>query len=178
MKVKTLVLGMFGTNCYIIEKNDNVIIIDPADEARKIINAVGSKKVVGIVVTHYHPDHVGALEEIKNHYKVPVYDIKNLKIGDNSIKDFKFEVIHTPGHKNDLITLYFKEENMMFCGDFIFNGSIGRWDLEEGDFSKMKKSIEKILTYPHKVKIYPGHGPVTTLENEIYTLHYFLSLNF
>lgn len=178
MKVKSLVLGPFGTNCYIIENNGKVLIIDPAAEKNTIIRAVGEKKVVGIIVTHYHPDHIEALDDIKKYYNAKVYDINNLKEGHNSIEDFKFEVIYTKGHTEDLITIYFKEEKKMFCGDFIFAGSIGRWDLEGGNFDKMKDSIRKILKYPEDITIYPGHGPITTLGREIYTLNYFLSLNF
>ena len=178
MKVKSLVLGPFGTNCYIVELNGKVLIIDPAAEANTIIKAVGDREVSGIIVTHYHPDHIGALEEVKNHYKSKVYDIKNLKEGNNNIGDFKFEVIYTKGHTEDLITIYFKDEKKMFCGDFIFAGSIGRWDLEGGNFDKMKDSIRKILTYPKDITIYPGHGPITTLGMEVYTLNYFLTLNY
>ncbi len=178
MKVKVLILGPFDTNCYILEKDHKVLIIDPADEKDKIIKLVGNDKVVGIIVTHYHPDHVGALEAIKKHYNVPVYDIKNLKLTNNNIDGFTFDVIHTPGHKNDQITIYFKKESSMFCGDFIFYGSIGRWDLPEGDFSKMKKSIKNILTYPLDTKIYPGHGPMTVLGNEAFTLNYFMNSDF
>lgn len=178
MKIKSLVLGPFGTNSYIIEKDGKVLIIDPAAEKNTIIKSVGDKKVVGIIVTHYHPDHIGALEDIKNYYKVKVYDIKNLKEGNNNIENLNFEVIYTKGHTEDLITIYFKEEKKMFCGDFIFAGSIGRWDLDGGNFDTMKESIRKILKYPMDITIYPGHGPTTTLGREVYTLNYFLSLNY
>ena len=61
----------------------------------------------------------------------------------------------------------------MFTGDFLFEGTIGRTDLESGNIKEMKKSIEQIKKYPKQTKIYPGHGEITTLEKEIQTNPYF-----
>ena len=65
---------------------------------------------------------------------------------------------------------YFKKEKVMFTGDFIFKGTIGRTDLYGGNFKQMKESLKNIITYPDDIKIYPGHGPSSTLgaEKEIY----------
>ena len=90
-----------------------------------------------------------------------------------TIDNFKFYMIKTIGHKDDLITYYFKDENIMFVGDFIFKNDIGRCDLDGGNFNDMLKSIEKIKKYPLSTKIYPGHGEDTTLENEIENNKYF-----
>ena len=104
MNIKTVKVGYLQTNCYIIEYQNNTLIIDPGDEAEKIIKAV-EKPVVGIIVTHHHFDHVGALDAVKNHFQTQIYDIHNLKEGENKISDFNFEIIYTPGHKEDLISL-------------------------------------------------------------------------
>ena len=154
MEINSVVVGPLDTNCYILNNNGKVIIIDPGDEADKIINEVNGE-VVGIIITHHHFDHVGALDEIKKYYKVNVYDYSNLK-ENNKIDNFDFKMIRTPGHTDDSITIYFEKEKIMFVGDFIFYGSIGRTDLG-GNISDMKKSIESILLYDDDIKLYPGH---------------------
>ncbi len=164
MEIKTIVVGPLGTNCYILIQEGQCLIIDPGEESQKIKAAVDGNQVVGIVITHYHFDHIGALESLKSFYQVPVFDHHNLKEGSNTIEHFIFEMIETPGHKEDSISLLFS--NHMFVGDFIFQNSIGRTDLEGGDFSEMNKSIEKIKTYSDDIIIYPGHGPKTTLGEE------------
>lgn len=164
MEIKTVVVGPLGTNCYVLIQNGQCLIVDPGEESQKIKDAVGKNQVVGIIVTHYHFDHIGALEEVKDFYQVPIFDKNNLKEGNHTISSFSFVVIHTPGHKEDSISLLFS--NHMFVGDFIFQNSIGRTDLEGGDFSEMKNSIEKIKTYSDDIIIYPGHGPKTTLGEE------------
>ena len=82
------------------------------------------------------------------------------------IENFKFEVIYTPGHRNDLVTYYFYEENIMFTGDFLFKGVIGRTDLEYSSFNDMKKSLIKIYKYSDDIIIYPGHGESSNMKNE------------
>ena len=108
MNIKTIIVGELNTNCYILEKDNNILIIDPGDESEKIKKIIGKKNVVGIIITHYHYDHIGALEDIQKFYKTVVYDNNNLKEGINNIKNFNFEIISTPGHKEDCITIYFK----------------------------------------------------------------------
>lgn len=154
MEINSVVVGPLDTNCYILNNNGKIIIIDPGDEKDKIINEV-SGEVVGIIITHHHFDHVGAMEEIKKYYKVNVYDYSNLK-ENNKIDNFEFKMVRTPGHTDDSITIYFEKEKIMFVGDFIFYGSIGRTDLG-GNISDMKKSIESILLYDDDIKLYPGH---------------------
>lgn len=171
MKISKVVVGYLEENCYILEKDNKVIIIDPGDEVEKIIKEIGNKEVVAILITHNHFDHIGALNDLKSKYNVKVYDGNNLEEKEYDIDCFKFEVIFTKGHSEDSVTYYFKDEKIMFVGDFIFKESIGRCDLETGNINKMKESIEKIKKYPN-VTIYPGHGIDTTLdyekENNIY----------
>lgn len=166
MKIEKVEVGYLNTNCYILIKDNKCLIIDPGDEASKIIAKVGKLNVVGIIITHYHFDHIGALEEIKDRYKVDVYDINNLEEKEYNISDFVFDVIYTKGHHETSITIYFKEDKIMFTGDFIFKGSIGRTDLETGNFIEMQKSLDKIKQYSKDIVIYPGHGLSTTLEYE------------
>ena len=166
MTIKTIKVGWLETNCYIISIDDECLIIDPGADYNKIVREIGFLKPIGIIVTHYHFDHIGALEEVKNRYNIPIYDINNLEEKEYTIGNFKFEVIYTKGHHNTCITIYFKEDKKMFVGDFIFKGGIGRTDLEDADEKEMIKSLNKIKTYPDDITIYPGHGDITKLGYE------------
>ncbi len=173
MKIDIVKVGELECNCYLLDIEGNVLVIDPGDDGDKIISNIGNRNVVGIIITHYHFDHIGALDEILNMYNVNVYDIKNMKEGNNIIDKFNFDVIYTPGHKEDAITIYFKEDNIMFSGDFIFRDTIGRWDLPGGDIDEMYDSLNKIRLYNKNIIIYPGHGDSTTLGYEIDNNIYF-----
>lgn len=177
MKIETIKVGYLKTNCYLIIKNQKCIIVDPGDEFEKIKNKIDTLKLnpIKILITHHHFDHVGALEDIMQNYKIDMIDFNNYK-NDNEtieIEDFKFKMIYTPGHKSDLITYYFFEENKMFCGDFIFKNDIGRFDLDTGNKEEMLESIKKIKNYPKSTIIYPGHGDITDLNYEINNNIYF-----
>ena len=144
MQVNRVVVGPLETNCYILNINDKCLVIDPGDEIDKIKQEIGNKQVVGVIITHYHFDHIGALNYFD---KDLILDKNSLEEKEYNIEDFNFEVIYTPGHKEDCITIYFKKENIMFTGDFIFEGTIGRMDLEGGSTIDMKKSLNKIKKY-------------------------------
>lgn len=169
MKIDCVKVGYLMENCYVLSIKDECLIIDPGDDFERIKNLVGRKTVLGILITHHHFDHIGALDECKNYYKCNIIDNEN-KV--NELGPFKYEIIDTPGHKEDSITYYFKEDKAMFVGDFIFKGSIGRCDLEGGNINKMLKSIKLIKKYDNDIVLYPGHGNKTTLgyekENNIY----------
>lgn len=177
MKIEIVKVGKLECNCYLLGIGDKVLVIDPGDDYRKIKEIIGTREVVGIIITHYHFDHIGALEEMVRDYGASVYDKNNMIDGNNKIGEYSFEVIYTPGHKEDAITIYFREEKIMFCGDFIFRDSIGRCDLPGGDISEMIKSIEKIKKYDKDTIIYPGHGDKTRLGYEIDNNVYFLDVN-
>lgn len=173
MKIECIPVGYLKCNCYILDIDNKVIVIDPGDESNKIIDKIANRYVLGIIITHHHFDHIGAIDDIVNKYNTKVYDRYNLLEGKNKIANFIFDVIYTPGHKEDAITLYFKKDKIMFVGDFIFKDSIGRCDLKGGSSIDMFKSIEKIMKYDKDIVIYPGHGSITTLEHEINNNKYF-----
>lgn len=165
MKIDVLVVGELEENCYIVTMNGKSLIIDPGDDAKRIIAACKDKEVVEILVTHYHFDHIGALEEVKKEFGLE----ENIRSG-----YFEYDSIATPGHKADAKCYYFKKDRVMFCGDFIFKRSIGRCDLEGGSVEDMIKSLELISHYPDDIILYPGHGEVTTLgEEKKYFKYYF-----
>ncbi|WP_246075328.1 MBL fold metallo-hydrolase [Gracilimonas mengyeensis] len=153
-------------------------------------------ELVGVVLTHAHVDHVMGLSRVKNDYDVPVYLSDEDRFlwdnfgsqaqmfglrqpdfnftpkalpsgGDFTVGNFEFECLYTPGHSPDHISLYFKEEQWVIAGDALFKESIGRTDLYKGNFEVLEKSIkEKLYVLPEETKVYPGHGPATTIGHE------------
>lgn len=157
MNIKKLVLGYLDTNVYILTKDKEALIIDPADDFATIKKELKDYKLVGCLLTHYHPDHMGALEEVLSYYDLEINKVKSNK--------FKFEMIPMPGHTRDSVVFYFKDDKIMFDGDFIFKNGIGRTDLG-GSIPSMKDSLTKMLDYPDDITLYPGHGPKTLLKDE------------
>lgn len=173
MKIERVKTGYLEENCYIISQNEKCLVVDPGDEFLKIDSLVSKYKCMGILITHRHFDHVGALEQMKDKYDVPIYDRTCLEEKEYKIDDFVFKVIYTPGHSKDSVSFYFDQEKIMFVGDFVFKDTIGRTDLEGGNFDEMKSSIEKLKLYPKNIILYPGHGETTTLEAELKNNIYF-----
>lgn len=166
MEIINVQVGMLKTNCYILKIKDDILIIDPGDEYYKIYDYIKDKHLKGVLITHNHFDHTGALNQILKNYDVKVYDKSNLEERTYKIDEFTFDAIYTPGHTRDSITFYFKEDNIMFDGDFVFKDGIGRCDLPTGDYEQLARSITKIKKYPKCTTLYPGHGDKTTLEDE------------
>ena len=164
MIIDKVIVGPLAENCYIVTKNNKTIIINPGDEADKIIEATKDKNVVGILITHHHFDHVGALKELEEYFK-----IKESK----DISSIGMEVIKTPGHSSDSVCYYFKDDKVMFVGDFIFLNSIGRTDLPTGSDKEMIESLEFIKNYPDDIILYPGHGESTILGYEKNNFKYY-----
>lgn len=172
MEIKNVVVGDLQCNCYIVKINNDVLVIDPGDEFEKIKANIDSSNVLGVLITHHHFDHDGALNDIINYYKCPICDSNNLEEKEYEIGAFKFKVIRTKGHTSDSISYYFYEDKVMFVGDFVFKESIGRCDLPTGNILDMRKSLDIIKKYDDDIVLYPGHGDKTTIlyekENNIY----------
>ena len=166
MEIKRIITGYLEENCYILINNNNCLIIDPGDNYNKILKEIKPLNIEGILITHYHFDHIGALNDLLEYKKVKIYDYK-LDEKEYVINNFKFEIIKNPGHSKDSVSFYFKDEKVMFTGDFIFKESIGRTDLETGSDSDMLKSIEKFKKYNKNITIYPGHGDISNIDYEL-----------
>ena len=166
MDINVVVTGYLDENCYILSKNGKCLIVDPGDDYNDIVKAVGDNKVLGILITHSHFDHIGALRNFLVKRSIKIFKRSNLEEKEYEIEDFKFKCIYTPGHSKDSVTFYFEEDKVMFIGDFIFKDSIGRTDLPGGSDVEMQESIKKILEYPDDIKLYPGHNSNTTLGEE------------
>lgn len=157
MEIETIEVGELATNCYLVTINNKTLIIDPGDDFTLIKKHLTNKNLVGCLVTHFHPDHIGALEEILSTYSI--------EVNADFTKEFKYEVIEFPGHTFDSKAFYFKKDNTMFIGDFIFKDGIGRTDLG-GNNKDMIDSLNKLKLYPDNTILYPGHGEKTQLGIE------------
>lgn len=196
--VDILELGPFFVNCYIVGDPDSKegIIIDPSAESAKIISHVDryGLDISRIIITHGHADHIGALDEIRKYYRVPVFigrgdahmltdwranlsgmseqqistdpPEETLQEGDIvNVGHFEFQVFETPGHSPGSISLY--GHGMVFTGDALFLGSIGRTDFPGCSHEILIKSIrEKLLILPDETIVYAGHGPDSTIGQE------------
>ena len=172
MKIKKIITGSLQENCYILLIDNNCLVVDPGDDFDLIKKEIKDYNLLGILITHHHFDHVGALDDLLKYKKVPVYDF-NLTDTEYNIDKFNFKIIKTPGHTSDSVTFYFLNDNIMFVGDFVFKGTIGRTDLPTGNNIEMEESINKIKQYNKNIIIYPGHGESTTIENEIKYNYFF-----
>lgn len=192
MIVKTLPVGSYQANCYIVmdENTKKIAIIDPGANAQWIEQEIEvlDGTVEGILLTHAHFDHVGAVVELKNKYNVVVYMHKEeenyMKIDTTSvfgklpeiykfindgdtikIGDLSFKCIHTPGHTKG--GMCFLVGDKVFTGDTLFQGSVGRSDFIGGNFDELINSIEeKLMVLENNVEVYPGHGPKSTVIYE------------
>ncbi len=202
INIKTMVLGSVMTNCYIVynEELKEAVIIDPADKAREIINALDSLELnpKAILLTHGHYDHVGAAMDLKRHYGISVYaselerDVLSsahnnlsaymgytpiemeadvyLKDGEElELTGFSVKAISTPGHTQGCMCYLFvkEQEQVLFSGDTLFEGSVGRYDFPTSSGRMLFASIkEKLLCFGDELLVYPGHGNFTTIGDE------------
>ncbi len=153
---------------------------------------------LAVLLTHAHFDHIGAVDTVRDAYNIPVYihrneqdwledpnkngsarfplgqitarKAENIIPGEKTltIGDFSMEVFETPGHSPGSVSFYFANSRVVFSGDALFQGSIGRTDLPFGDHDLLIESIhQKLLTLPEDTEVCPGHGPETTIVNEM-----------
>ena len=163
LNIICIVNGDLEENCYIIHNKSYAMIIDPGSEANKIINKIGNLDVIGILITHYHYDHIGALDDIKNKYNgAKIFDYTSHNY--NELECFKFKKINNFGHTMDSCSFLFENENIMFTGDFVFYRTIGNYDIENEE--EMLKSLKNFIKLNDNIIIYPGHGPSSNIGYE------------
>ena len=167
IKVITIVTGMLEENCYIIHNDIDALIVDPGDNSDIIISEIEklNLNVKGILITHYHFDHVGALDDIKTKYSNAVLVDYKTKEDKLQIGTFEFKKIETFGHSSDSVSYYIDNNNVLFTGDFVFKETIG--NIEENLEDEMANSLNVFKYMPESVVCYPGHGESTTVGHEL-----------
>ena len=187
MQIKTLPVGMLGTNCYIIsDEEKNCAVIDPGAAPQKIIGTIEDEglRVGVILLTHAHFDHTGALKALHEQYPdVPIYihrldsdNEHNMSHGNLifthtygegsviSVGSVRVDVLHTPGHTPGSVCLL--AEDALFAGDTLFLGACGRTDFEGGSMMDMLQSLRRLSELSETLRVFPGHGDATTIAAE------------
>ena len=191
MTVRTLVLGDFQTNCYLVsDENGDTAVIDPGYTPEVILQAAQSQHLTvrAVLLTHGHFDHVGGVKGVTEAARCPVYvneadttlpaELNHgltatdfYAEGDCiSVGALRFSVLETPGHTPGSVCL--RCENALFTGDTLFAGCCGRTDLSGGSDAQMRRSLARLGAVEAALTVYPGHGPSTTLPREKQTNPY------
>jgi len=193
-------VGQIAENCFVFRRDgsDRGLIVDPGDEAERILNAVEALELSldGILLTHTHFDHIGAVAPVARATGAPVwcpeietpvladinsfvpwpgfgpyesYDADHTVTGGERLElaGMEIDVIFTPGHSPGHVTYSVPDESVIFSGDVLFQGSVGRTDLPGGDWATLLSSIRTLVdTLPPETTVYPGHMGITTLGAE------------
>jgi hydroxyacylglutathione hydrolase len=193
-------VGPVAENCYILRRDgsDRALIVDPGEEADKLLGAIDELgvKLDGILLTHTHFDHVGAVAPVAKatgaevwvpELEKPVladimsfvpwpgfgpyesWDAEHTVEGGEKLElaGFEIDVIFTPGHSPGHVTYSIADEEAVFSGDVLFQGSVGRTDLPGGDWPTLLDSIRSLLdSLPETTTVYPGHMGITTFGAE------------
>jgi len=200
MDVRQFTVGPVAENCYLFraEGSDRAVIVDPGDEPDRILEAVDGLGVTveGILLTHCHFDHVGAVAPVARatgarvwcpEIEVAVladimsfvpfagfgpfesYEADETVAGGErlSLAGLEIDVVFTPGHSPGHVTYSIPEHAALFSGDVLFQGSVGRTDLPGGDWGTLLESIRTLVdAHPAETTVYPGHMGITTLGAE------------
>ncbi|MFA5928242.1 MAG: MBL fold metallo-hydrolase [Candidatus Margulisiibacteriota bacterium] len=191
MFLRIIPVGELRTNCYIVadEAAKLAMIIDPGSDADRILPVISRNnfKVLYIINTHGHYDHVGANGPVQKFTGAPIMmherDLQIMdimrewasvdspapdqKLTDGQVLEIgslKFTVWHTPGHSSGGVSLV--GEGVVFSGDTLFSGCVGRYDLPGSSKAELKQSLERLMTLPDETIVYPGHDVKTTIGAE------------
>jgi hydroxyacylglutathione hydrolase len=200
MDVRMFTVGPVQENCYLFRRDDSseALIVDPGDEAPKLLAAIESLglELKGILLTHTHFDHVGAVAPVAEatgaevwvpEIEKPVladimrfvpwpeigpfesYEAEHTLTGGEKLEmaGFEIDVLFTPGHSPGHVTFSIPDERAVFSGDVLFQGSVGRTDMPGGSHEQLIRSItEKLLPLGDDVSFVCGHGPGSTIGQE------------
>jgi len=194
MKVEVIKVGMFQTNCYLVSNENEMIIIDPGASFKKIDEVIQKNenvKVVAILLTHGHFDHIGAVDKLKEKYNCPIIasqedekilrnqknnnlagfaasvesEIKWIENDELNLGSIKVKVLFTPGHSAGSVMYII--DGKLFSGDTLFKLSVGRTDLYSGNEHKLKESLQQLYNLDRDMIVYPGHEESTTVGFEL-----------
>ncbi|WP_353662372.1 MBL fold metallo-hydrolase [Hydrogenimonas sp. SS33] len=194
MQIQMQPMGAYQTNCYIVTVDGKDYIIDPGVGAAEWVESRVTHPVA-ILNTHGHFDHVWSNAELKERLNLPIYCpegdlfmLENDPFGQGTppsradvavkpdervtIEGVPFTFLHFPGHTPGCSAIEIGDA--WFCGDFLFQGSIGRVDFPYSDPAAMVKSLKKAMACEKEVTLYPGHGPSTTLAKEKRNIPYWI----
>jgi glyoxylase-like metal-dependent hydrolase (beta-lactamase superfamily II) len=190
MERLTITTGSFEVNTSILSEDGRAWIVDPGGEAERIINLLAKKGLepAGILLTHAHFDHIGAVNALQAAFtdlKITVHrndlpvithpmncmppDYPPVTMPKNIIETTDApicEIIETPGHTPGGVCYYFPAEKLLLAGDTLFAGSVGRTDLPGGDMATLMRSLAKLTSLPDNTLVIPGHGMHTTISAE------------
>ncbi len=178
MIIKTVVVGPLETNCYIVADHEGgqAAVIDPGEDAGKIIKALDEDrlKLVYILTTHAHFDHIQGAKELKEAKGGQIFShpSESLPFSDKELAEgmefdldgLNLKVIQTPGHSAGSCSIM--ADGVIFSGDLLFEGAVGRTDFPGGSVDELLDSLDKIKALPEETVVYPGHGPSTTIKHE------------
>ena len=198
MKFKTVTVGLYEVNCTLAIDGADAWVVDPGADEEAIVKAAEAEgaKIAGVLLTHAHFDHIGAIPGIKARFpEAPVYVHPSDEVmfghpfnrlppeypsfpkpaGVVDARKFPLaEVIETPGHTPGGVCYYFKEDGVLLSGDTLFAGSVGRTDFPGGSMTTLVESLKKLKALPDSTKVIPGHGPSTTIGEEKVSNSYLL----
>jgi glyoxylase-like metal-dependent hydrolase (beta-lactamase superfamily II) len=187
--LRKLVVGPYQTNCYILgcKQTNQGLVIDPGDDVFRIIKEITRSGLTlkGIAITHGHIDHVGGVSELKRITKAPVLihrlDAAALGVRPDGfleegqllqVGNYTLSIIHTPGHSAGGVCLH--APGAVFTGDSLFAGSVGRTDFPGGSHELLVEGVgRKIFPLGDDLRVYPGHGPESTVGRERQTNPFF-----
>ncbi len=188
------------------ESSSKAALVDPGDDAARLLSEIGKLglELEAIWLTHAHVDHVGAVAAVQQATQVPIYlhpadlplyrnasrqaALYSLSITQPPEPDYelaegmtltlgpaKWSVMHTPGHAPGHVVIY--SDDVAFVGDCLFAGSIGRTDLPFSDPKLLLQSLSRIAALPQRTRVLPGHGPATTIGEELDSNPFLVGLN-
>lgn len=186
MNLTVIPLGSYQANCYMLENPTEVILIDPGAMEPSLEKALQGKNLRHILITHGHLDHVGGVQALSQQFpqaKIWIHpgdcaseNSQIFPIANRHQEDFLEEggkipteegdilVHHTPGHSKGSVC--FQYQDMLFTGDTLFRGSMGRTDFAGGNYQEIMASLKKLAQLEGDFKVFPGHEASSTLDSE------------
>jgi len=175
VRVKKLCVGPYENNVYVVASGDEAVIVDGADDAARILREVEGLRVVAIVETHDHPDHVQALPKLVEALGAPVLasdedtwlvETRPLRDGEVvRVGEHGLHVLHTPGHTPG--STCYLVEGFLFSGDTLFPGGPGNTGGDPARFARIMASLDALFSgLPEDTRICPGHGIDSTIGRE------------
>lgn len=196
MHIQTMPLGPLETNCHILSENGLAVVVDPGGDPAPVLQYLeeNNLKATHILNTHLHFDHTYGNAALARTTGLPIlanagdlpllsselgrggmmglpevedYEIQEINAGEYEFAGMRCTAFHTPGHSEGSLSFHFPDGDICIVGDLIFYRSIGRTDFPGGSLEVLKKSVtDHIFTLPGHTRLYPGHGPDTTVNDE------------